>query len=321
LAFSRHQKDDCPYNSSNLKYYKKALPAPTLTGPSLVCDQATYTINDLPAGATVTWTKSPRFNWVSLSDSSATVSCDLSFAFGGDWVKAHISFNGNTIELLKTISGCRLDLFMRGPNTIEYLGFGLYVATVSSACGSIPQINYEWWLDGELVEDSRTIRIQSVPPGTGRLSGNTPAGLRPPPGGVIAPTTHTLQVIATSSSEGSKLLNKTISIYGDYVVDCGYRNNSVPESFILYPNPASDYLTVEMRPNELETRVQSLLVENDLIDSYIIWLWHEQNGMVREIKSTERVTHISLLGLPKGMYFVHVKKEGEVVQKQILWVR
>lgn len=58
-----------------------------------------------------------------------------------------------------------------------------------------------------------------------------------------------------------------------------------------------------------------------VVESYIIQLWHERNGMVREIKSTERVTHISLLGLPKGMYFVHVIKEGEVVQKQILWVK
>lgn len=58
-----------------------------------------------------------------------------------------------------------------------------------------------------------------------------------------------------------------------------------------------------------------------VVESYIIQLWHERSGLVRKIKSTERVTHISLLGLPKGMYFVHVKKEGEVVQKQILWVK
>ncbi|MEA4983877.1 MAG: T9SS type A sorting domain-containing protein [Paludibacter sp.] len=94
-----------------------------------------------------------------------------------------------------------------------------------------------------------------------------------------------------------------------------------PAPVAIYPNPATDRLTIELTADETENADMLLRTTSTTEESYIIQLWHERNGMVREIKSTERVRHISLLGLPKGMYFVHVKKEGKVVQKQILWVR
>ena len=69
---------------------------------------------------------------------------------------------------------------------------------------------------------------------------------------------------------------------------------------------------------------ESLLFRNSGVTTtspYRISLWHERSGLVRTVESTESVVQISLQGLPKGMYFVHVQKEGEPVQKQILWVR
>lgn len=99
-------------------------------------------------------------------------------------------------------------------------------------------------------------------------------------------------------------------------------NYNVEISATVYPNPATDRLTIELTADETENADMLLrTTSTTVVEPYTIQLWHERNGMVREIKSTERVTHISLLGLPKGMYFVHVIKEGEVVQKQILWVK
>lgn len=98
---------------------------------------------------------------------------------------------------------------------------------------------------------------------------------------------------------------------------------------LIYPNPATDILTVEteaieaVSDGEMNVSTETLsLVDSDLrIKPYIIQLWHERQGLVRTVKSTKRITQISLLGLPKGMYFVHVQNEGEAVQKQMLWVR
>ena len=98
--------------------------------------------------------------------------------------------------------------------------------------------------------------------------------------------------------------------------------------FSLYPNPASDLLTVglisEDNMQASSDEEESLLFRNSGITTtspYRISLWHERSGLVRTVESTESVVQISLQGLPKGMYFVHVQKEGEPVQKKLLWIR
>ncbi|MPL99776.1 Karilysin [bioreactor metagenome] len=91
---------------------------------------------------------------------------------------------------------------------------------------------------------------------------------------------------------------------------------------LIYPNPATDRLTIELTADETENAdILLRTTRKTVVEPYIIQLWHERNGMVREIKSTERVTHISLLGLPKGMYFVHLQKDNEPIQKKLLWVK
>ena len=50
----RHRKNDCPYSTGDLHYFV----SPSLLRPSVVCDQAEYTIKDLdvlPQGFTVQW--------------------------------------------------------------------------------------------------------------------------------------------------------------------------------------------------------------------------------------------------------------------------
>ena len=49
----KHAWNYSPFGSNNLKYYQKASPSPSISGPSSVCDQATYTVENLPQGATV----------------------------------------------------------------------------------------------------------------------------------------------------------------------------------------------------------------------------------------------------------------------------
>ena len=48
----KHAWNYSPYGTNDLKYYIKA---PSISGPSTICSQGTYTINNLPEGATVQW--------------------------------------------------------------------------------------------------------------------------------------------------------------------------------------------------------------------------------------------------------------------------
>ena len=103
------------------------------------------------------------------------------------------------------------------------------------------------------------------------------------------------------------------------VNDCGGGNPPAPAA--IYPNPATDLLTIELTEDETENSTLFLPATSTTVEPYTIQLWHERSGLVREIKSTERVTHISLLSLPKGMYFVHLQKDCEPIQKKLLWVK
>ena len=80
-------------------------PPPSLSGPDQICDQATYTINNLPAGATITWgcTGLDGFNRVLfLVSGQGTPTAIFRKNFTGNHtIYADISFNGNTIRLEK----------------------------------------------------------------------------------------------------------------------------------------------------------------------------------------------------------------------------
>ncbi|MDO5666137.1 MAG: hypothetical protein Q4G63_12910, partial [Bacteroidia bacterium] len=57
-ALVKHYKNNSPYNSSNLTYYIRNLTSFTISGPSVICTEATYTIENLLPGATVQWSTS-----------------------------------------------------------------------------------------------------------------------------------------------------------------------------------------------------------------------------------------------------------------------
>jgi hypothetical protein len=120
---------------------------------------------------------------------------------------------------------------------------------------------------------------------------------------------YTTYVSATACNEcGCSLpYTKLLSVN-----DCG---GNPPVPVVIYPNPASDLLTIDLGVDDEHLfRATKTYLCN-------IKLWHERQGLVRTVESSERVTNISLQGLPKGMYIVHIQKEGEAVQKQMLWVR
>ncbi len=137
----------------------------------------------------------------------------------------------------------------------------------------------------------------------------------------VSPSSHTIY------SSGS---NATIyfNAQSDYTVtvsatnSCGsttayyYVATGELEPFSIYPNPATDLLIVSYN-SETENKVG---VRNNEI-KFIIQLWNETNGLVKSIESNSYTKQISLRGLPKGMYSVHIVKEKKVVRKQIIWIK
>lgn len=125
----RHDPTYTPYNSTNLKYYLLNLP---VIGPSSLCmEQKTYTIQNVPAGATVSWTASPisSFSVISGSGTSFSTGAKNSTTLGAGSIVAHINggcsttsfgisvmlggiqtFSNQTWNTNQTITDCKVTL-------------------------------------------------------------------------------------------------------------------------------------------------------------------------------------------------------------------
>lgn len=68
----------------------------TISGPTIVCDQATYTINNLPEGATVQWSASNNLALQSQVENKATFSKSNN---GVGWVDAVVTISGQSVQL------------------------------------------------------------------------------------------------------------------------------------------------------------------------------------------------------------------------------
>jgi hypothetical protein len=273
------------------------LEKPTLSGPSTVCNQATFTINNLPQGATVNWSHSMNLAPVSIGSDSIVLRAFKPNGFGT--VSATVTSSSLSINLPA------LNVWVGKPNQPTDITFlpaspclnQEVIAMVTANNPAQSNAYYQW---------SGISNILYTNGNASEIFFKTMTEL---------PYTTYVTVKACNDCGCSLPYTKLLSVN-----DCGGGNPPAPVA--IYPNPATDRLTIELTADETENTDMLLhTTSTTVVESYIIQLWHERNGMVREIKSTERVTHISLPGLPKGMYFVHVKKEGEVVQKQILWVR
>jgi len=96
----------------------------------------------------------------------------------------------------------------------------------------------------------------------------------------------------------------------------------------LSPNPATEIVTVAVTENaSTDNSILSLnnsdqnTIETDYHGTYKIQLWNENSGLVKTLKSEQSKLQISLSGLPKGMYYVHLIIEGKTIQKKILWLK
>jgi hypothetical protein len=64
-------------------------------------------------------------------------------------------------------------------------------------------------------------------------------------------------------------------------------------------------------------------VENvNLNEKYTIQLWNERVGLVKVIESNVSTSEqISLRGLHRGLYSIHILKDKKVVKKQKIWIK
>lgn len=297
LHVIRHLPNQVPYPSpSNRRYYKKGSLPYSISGPTTICTQATYTIENLPTGASVQWSLS-NDNLIFGEYSGRN---NIDFIKNGNGycdITASISIPGNNepIILRKTAWG--------GPPRT-------YIKEITGGTGEIPEIP-----DNNTPNNSGTIRVYP----------NQYAHVKFDADGLLGDTQWIADLPQTDVCQFANF-GSSITILGrkpgmtvfstKATSDCGEGTPSLivvnvvanPAYFSVSPNPAYTTATVKLS--------DEMFPKNDMLN-YEIQVW-SSTALIDTYQANDPTYQISVSHLPAGIYFVHVIKDGEIYREKLI---
>ncbi|MFV0392713.1 MAG: T9SS type A sorting domain-containing protein [Paludibacteraceae bacterium] len=291
----KHAKDYTPYTYSALHYYKKNI-SPRISGPTTICTQAKYTIENLPAGATVVWSASNNYITLVWANNETAV-----FQKNGVWnssILATIYINGTQLTLspfeIVVDRPVMTILDSSSPNVqVEH----------PECCATAYLSGYydEAYVDLAIVGlDNLSISNFDVE------NNNSIFSVHRDSRGVS---------IVSRTNQGSgcfKIHPKNECGYGQPISACveigtdGY--------FSLTPNPASSVVT--LRLTKADTKSPKNIVSRKS-NRYEIQL-RSTFGLIKTIQTDQSEVQIPINGLAKGVYYVHVIRSGNVEKKKLI---
>jgi hypothetical protein len=265
----------------------------SISGPSTVCSTgATFNVTNLPSGYSVTWDKSSNLTYISGQNTNSYVV--KSNGIGPAWVQAAI--NGSCVGTVNLTTG---DIWSGLPSGYEIDG------------PSVIQLN-----------NSTPYHYIATGNGYSHLQGISSIGWTSSTNiGFVYGTNGQYDAYARGLSVGDGTINfYTTNNCGTTTFDYLVWISKNPR-MTIYPNPATDIITVTIdSSNEM---LETSLVKKTEIKysgSYEIQIWNERQGLVRIIRDSKSTEQISLEGLSKGMYYLHLVKNKETLQKQLFWI-
>ncbi len=265
---------------------------PTITGPALVCTNgSTFTLNNVPAGAQVTWVATPA-NLFSVSSGSGTNPM-LSAANNNTSGQGTLTFTintgcGNPIQIQRTS-------WVGLPANVESIALGFDTNQPFYVCPNttyqfnafdftnITGTTYNWY----------TYNYHTIQSGQGTISTNIRTGNY---------VDGTYISVRAQNSCGMSYWTDAL-LYESFGCGGGWG------FFSVYPNPSDKYLEVEISEGEYKssefTSYEILLLDN--------------NGTEKLRTSTnDKSKRIDISSLKSGQYFINVLYKGEVLQRQIV---
>lgn len=273
----KHSIYDSPYISTSIKYYRRSVPKFAITGSSTICDIENYDITYSPNGSIIEWTTSPNIVIVSGQGTASIIASKASSAeFGKGYINVKIKLNGHIVLTANKVIdyvGTPVATSVTGPSYLSVDGTGNFIAE--------PYINssdilYKWIVVPSTVSTNPWNNSNSI----------------------------------TFHAEG------TYSVSCQIISPCGFgsaANTIVTVSrsgyFTLFPNPATDIVTIDIVGKE----------NNDYVDEpisfgsqlYKIEIWNEF-VMIKQFTTDQRASQVSVSDLPAGEYVVKVNSGGKV---------
>ena len=263
----------------------------SISGPSSVCDQATYTVENLPAGAIVEWSVSNP-NVATISNNGLLRVTDQTFALTN--IQANIFTGGENPYTI------REERVMTGQPKFQVQPLG-YSGSNSASFFASPQgengdlyhvpLNYYWSytkIDGSgytLIGDYQNTSFINIQP------------------------------VVTFPGPGTYMITVQITGYPCYIPLARYEyscGSNYP--FTLSPNPATDVVTLQLTETD---EVSGLSVLSTERSAYEIQIWSGMR-MLRSVRTNEPMFQIPIAGLPAGLYFVRVVKDGQTHTQKLI---
>ena len=253
-------------------------PPPILTGPTFICTSAVFNIENFPAGATVAWAVSPGLT-VSGNGSSVTVSrpswIDSHF---NAWVRATITVPGRPATVLQRSipvvwrSGTQYGLSITGSywttgGTFEMFTGGLSGWTIGH--------NFHWTTDA---------------PWQAHFQGAWFTDFS----GSEAHSPFWITVNFTDVCGGFSTVFQQFWPHSPWSGNIG----------MVYPNPVSDILNIEIGTKTTKIPFRSDIVISDNV--YEIRLYNDRGNLVRQMTTRGGAIQLDVSNLPTGVYSLHI---------------
>ncbi len=277
---------------------------PTLTGPSLVCasgSQSQFTLNNVPLGAAVTWQiqNGKGITPASGTGASATITFGELFLSGSRTIVFTITTGCGSVQLQKTFyvgSSVAIESTSLNPNPQQPCPLDKYYSVPY-----LPGVSYQWGVTGSYYT-------------SWFYYGENPPNYQENAIYVLTTSNDPFNISVTMSADGCSIPGTSTNQTGNGIYcDCYYDPYICPEQgggfFSVYPNPANNYLDIEIAESEHLSKS---------FQPYEIVLFDNNGAEKLRATTSERSKRIDTSSFKIGQYFLHVLYKGEVLQKQIL---
>jgi hypothetical protein len=278
----------------NFAYTTLGIVQPTITGSYLVCPtNTTYYLNSVPSGSTITWDKSSNLTIVSSTSTSCTVSPN---GTGDGWIKATLT-QGCSVTMNVWI-GAFSSGSISVSGTAAVCPNSLYTYTAQVPGGHSSSYSYSWtYPSGWTLYNQNQNTIQLYTPSS--------------PGG------GTVRVSVTNCGGSSGYSGITV-----------YPRSGCGRYFMIYPNPASDNITITLDAN-FSSNTNSLNNEKNVDNNYsqetepvnfIIRIYNNQGTLLSSNVRSGNSFNIPLINMRDGTYIIEIS-DGKTNYRQPLIIK
>jgi hypothetical protein len=266
----------------------------TVSGPTLICSSGTFTVNNVPAGCTVYWDKSSNITLP--TDRTTNPIVATANGNGSGWVQVTINSTtcgSVTLPQFPIWAGKFESTVVSGQAAV--CPNSLYTYTAQVPGGHSPSYSYSWtypsgWYNNGQLQN--WILLQ------------TP---------MYNMTYGTVRVSITNQCGTSGYSGITV-----------YPGGGCPHYFTVYPNPASDNVTITIIDNSASNTDTTFVNQNianvNVPTNFTVRIYNSQSALISSVKRSGMSFSVPLTNMRDGIYIVEVN-DGKNSTTQTLIVK